>query len=149
MEPGSGPPLILDANETALQMRGYSRQKRVGQPVLDIAMDLTSADFGNIPRPATRRTGSRPWIRWKRAGITSRSRFPQRRWRARCELCWLGRGRLKLNKMLGWPGYRVCRHDFHEPAKTLRRWVGRTGKSDRRAWRALLDRRAGRSTELC
>jgi len=29
------------------------------------------------------------------------------------------------SKVLGWPGYRVHRHEINEPAKTLKLWVGR------------------------
>jgi hypothetical protein len=31
----------------------------------------------------------------------------------------------EFTKILGWPGYRVCRHEIDEAAKTLRLWVRR------------------------
>jgi hypothetical protein len=30
-----------------------------------------------------------------------------------------------LTKLLGWPGYRVCRHEINERAKTLKLWIRR------------------------
>jgi len=31
----------------------------------------------------------------------------------------------ELAKLLGWPGYRVCRHEIDEKRRTLRLWVRR------------------------
>jgi hypothetical protein len=36
-----------------------------------------------------------------------------------------GMGEMDWSKVLGWPGYRVYRHEINEQAKTLKLWVRR------------------------
>jgi transposase len=48
----------------------------------------------------------------------------------------------ELTKLLGWPGYRVYRHEIHEQAKTLKLWIRR-----KRGHRKLICSGCGRKLE--
>jgi transposase len=48
----------------------------------------------------------------------------------------------ELTKLLGWPGYRVYRHEIHEQAKTLKLWIRR-----KRGHRRLICSGCGRKLE--